>query len=77
MGALLCVADAGSMTVTDLEERRRAAAEPKYDGLVCICGEAWFTLGPDGAVVLSTDGAVTGYAGVPHCLSCGVKPPLP
>jgi hypothetical protein len=70
------------MTITDLEERRRAAAEPKYDGIVCGCGEAWFELrpgpkSPTVAVCLGKDGTVTGYAGEPHCLSCGVPVSLP
>jgi hypothetical protein len=65
------------MTITDLNDRRRAAAETGYDGLVCACGEAWFSLGPDGAVVLDADGAVSGYAGVPCCRSCGAAVTLP
>lgn len=65
------------MTITDLSERRDAAAEPKYEGLRCGCGQAWFELRPDGAVCLGKDGSVTGYAGVPHCLSCGTAAPLP
>lgn len=70
------------MTITDLEERRRAAAEPKYDGVTCGCGDAWFELrpgpkSPTAAICLDKDGAVTGYAGVPHCMSCGTAVALP
>jgi hypothetical protein len=65
------------MTISDLNERRRAAAGGGYEGIVCRCGEAWFELrpgptAPTAAVCLGEDGAVTGYAGVPHCVSCGM-----
>jgi hypothetical protein len=44
------------------------------------CGGEWFRLdgthsGPDvpdgGAVTMTHDGAITGYAGMPVCLGCG------
>jgi hypothetical protein len=65
------------MTVTDLNDRRAAAADTGYEGIMCPCGDAWFTLGPDGAVVLDVDGTVSGYVGTPRCMSCGAVAALP
>ncbi|WP_152626490.1 hypothetical protein [Streptacidiphilus carbonis] len=68
------------MTISDLNERRRRAAERVYDGLMCPCGDAWFVLRTDdgpGAVVLDSEGTVTGYSGVPHCMSCGAVVSVP
>lgn len=67
------------MNVVNLAERR---ASPQAEGdapAVCVCGGQWFELRapkhpriPEhGAVVLRRDGSVSGYAGTPHCLSCG------
>lgn len=39
-----------------------------YDGRLCPCGSAWFTVR---AVCLTKEGTVTGYAGMPVCLECG------
>jgi hypothetical protein len=80
LGAALCVVNAGGMNVIDLNERRRQAGEGEPVA-VCPCGEAWFVLrgtssAPDGAVCMTADGVVTGYAGRPHCLSCG-RPYVP
>lgn len=82
MGRPLCVVHAGRMTITDLEERRRAAAEPEYDGITCGCGEAWFELrgspeSPTVGVCLGPDGELAGYAGVLYCLSCGTRLVVP
>jgi hypothetical protein len=44
------------------------SAASGYDGAICSCGEAWFNTGP---VCMTRDGEVTGYAGRPHCVSCG------
>lgn len=55
--------------VTDISSRSRShSAASGYDGAVCPCGEAWFTVGP---VCMTRSGEVTGYAGPPHCASCG------
>jgi hypothetical protein len=64
------------MDVIDLNERRRAAQEAELpETATCPCGEAWFELrgGPteNGAVCMTPDGSITGYAGYPHCVSCG------
>lgn len=63
------------MTVIDMDEFRKKtpASEGSYDGATCRhCGEAWFCLGGDPAVVcISRDGSVTGYAGYLYCSSCG------
>lgn len=56
---------------------------PRYDGLLCACGSAWFTLrrvdagafDPPGAVCLDRNRRVTGYTGCPVCVECGS--PLP
>lgn len=65
------------MDIIDLNERRRAA-EDQPDYVTCPCGEAWFELRGNhpqmpehGAVVLRPDGTISGYAGTPHCVSCG------
>ena len=43
----------------------------------CVrCGGEWFTLAPKGgpaAVCLRADGSVSGYAGVPECMECGLS----
>jgi hypothetical protein len=44
-----------------------ARPEEGYDGRLCPCGSAWFTVS---AVCLSRDGSVTGYAGAPVCVEC-------
>jgi len=64
------------MDIIDLTERRRAAEEAQLPATaVCPCGEAWFELrgGPtgNGAVCMTPEGTVTGYAGVPTCVGCG------
>jgi hypothetical protein len=70
------------MNAIDLDERRDEAAQPAYDGAVCTCGETWFVLdgdntAPNGAVCMTKDGIVTGYAGRPRCMSCGHRYALP
>lgn len=45
-----------------------APRDPGYAGLVCECGEAWFTVE---AVALDQEGNVTGYSGTPKCRVCG------
>ncbi|WP_238840694.1 hypothetical protein [Prescottella equi] len=42
---------------------------PPYDGLVCACGETWFTVD----ILLDKDGAVTGFTSEARCASCGTK----
>lgn len=65
------------MTIIDLSERRQQAAQSDDPTAVCPCGEAWFELrsalpaAPHGAVCMDRDGRVTGYHGMPHCVSCG------
>lgn len=54
--------------VIDISSHSSNSASAGYDGAVCPCGEAWFNLGP---VCLTKAGEVTGYAGRPHCASCG------
>lgn len=53
--------------VIDISSRSHSAWSG-YDGAVCSCGEAWFTVGP---VCMTREGEVTGYTGRPHCASCG------
>lgn len=64
------------MTITDMDdERNRWREKPEYDGLICPCGETWFTLeGPRPAVCLDRSGRVTGYSGSFACIACGKKP---
>lgn len=65
------------MTVIDLTERRQQAAQSDDPTASCPCGEAWFELRstlpatPHGAVCMDRDGRITGYHGIPHCISCG------
>ena len=64
------------MTVIGMDEFRKknTPGEGGYDGATCRhCGEAWFRLNGDpvGLVCVSTDGAITGYAGYLYCSSCG------
>lgn len=63
------------MDIIDLSEKRREREEPPADHAACECGEAWFELrgGPtgNGAVCMTPDGCVTGWAGTPCCVSCG------
>lgn len=56
--------------VIDLGARREAREvnEGGYTGLVCPCGEAWFT---GISVCFEQDGRVTGWGGEPKCVSCG------
>jgi hypothetical protein len=65
------------VTVAYLDDHRQVPADDNHR---CSCGSAWFTLDgraagalnrPGGAVTLSADGSVTGYAGVPVCAECG------
>lgn len=44
------------------------SARDEYDGRLCPCGSAWFTVT---AVCLTRGGEVTGYAGIPVCHECG------
>lgn len=64
------------MDIIDLDQKRRDREEPQPDHAACVCGEAWFELrgSPtgNGAVCMTPDGAVTGYAGTPCCIGCGV-----
>lgn len=63
------------MDIVDLNEKRREREEPQPENAACTCGEAWFELrgGPtgNGAVCMTPDGCVTGYAGTPYCVGCG------
>ena len=63
------------MDVIDLNEKRREREAPQPEHAACGCGEAWFELrgGPtgNGAVCMTRDGCITGYAGTPCCVSCG------
>lgn len=70
------------MSVVNIDTRRASGPSVELPGLlVCDCGSAWFelcTVDDDGtknygAVCLNEEGAVTGYAGTPHCLQCGVE----
>ncbi|MET9445451.1 hypothetical protein [Streptomyces sp. NPDC006610] len=70
------------MNAIDLDERGFEAVQPAHDGATCTCGEAWFVLdgdnmAPNGAVCMTKDGVVTGYAGRPRCMSCGRVYTLP
>lgn len=57
--------------------------QPAYDGLLCECGSAWFTLrrtttgafDPPGAVCFDHQGRITGYTGHPVCADCGTPQP--
>lgn len=49
----------------DLSVEREARREV-YDGVVCVCGEAWFEL----VGVINREGKVTGYKWPPRCRSC-------
>lgn len=61
--------------------RRRRTTRPHDDGdlALCPCGSGWFEvkggMGKDqpaqGAVCVSSNGAITGYAGQLHCTECG------
>lgn len=64
------------MDIIDLNARRTTEDQPDY--VTCPCGGAWFELRANhpqmpehGAVVLRPDGTISGYAGTPHCVSCG------
>lgn len=66
------------MDIIDLDARRRAAEEDQPSYVTCACGEAWFELRGNhpqmperGAVTIRPDGGISGYAGTPHCVSCG------
>lgn len=65
------------MDVIDLDQRRREAEEPRPEYATCPCGEAWFELrgGPtqNGAVCMTPEGVITGYAGTPYCIDCKTK----
>lgn len=70
--------DAGHMDVIDLNQRRRDSEQPDPGYVTCECGEAWFELRGNhpqmpehGAVTIRPDGGISGYAGTPHCVSCG------
>ncbi len=69
------------MDIIDLSEKRREREGPQPEYAACRCGEAWFELrgGPtgSGAVCMTTDGVVTGYAGTPCCVGCGLPFTLP
>lgn len=70
------------MSAINLDEREVEAVQPAYDGATCTCGETWFVLVGDstainGAVCMTREGVVTGYAGRPHCMSCGHPYPVP
>jgi hypothetical protein len=63
--------------VVSLDQRRGAASAHA----ACPCGSSWFELrrqpgDPEGvehgAVCISAEGAVTGFVGLPHCISCGL-----
>lgn len=58
--------------VTQLAEWRPARPD---DVARCACGSEWFRLstadGQAPAVTVTTDGAITGYAGVLRCSECG------
>jgi hypothetical protein len=63
------------MAVIDMGEfkRKSEAGQGSYDGAVCVhCGEAWFQLNGDPAVVcIARDGTITGYSGYLYCSACG------
>lgn len=63
--------------VVSLDQRREAASAH----MACPCGSSWFELrrqpgDPEGvehgAVCISAEGGVTGFVGLPHCISCGL-----
>ncbi len=66
------------MTVIAFPDRRSSGTD---DGRVCRCGSSWFDLmrvDPDGrevpgSVLLSREGRVVGYSGVPRCHDCGQR----
>lgn len=67
------------MSIVNLDQRRRAAAQGSRADGACGCGGRWFrpviedAAGGErpGAVVLAADGQVCGYAGVMRCIECG------
>lgn len=67
--------------VVDLASRRASAPTVA----LCRCGSGWWTLrgtadvpGLDhGALAVTTEGRVTGYAGELRCLECGEPGPTP
>lgn len=66
--------------VIGLADRRTTPETEGRKPAVCVeCGGQWFELRPNhpqmpehGALTLRVDGTVSGYAGVPHCVGCGV-----
>jgi hypothetical protein len=71
LGAARNATDHGAMNVIDINEHRRSSDEPSYDGLVCECGGAWFSVD---AVCMTREGHITGHTGNPRCVSCGKRP---
>ena len=69
--------NAGMTNVVSLADHRA----PEFEGeppVICACGSWWFELRSNhercpehGAISLTRDGSISGYAGTPHCISCG------
>ncbi|QIY66250.1 hypothetical protein HEP85_37730 [Streptomyces sp. RPA4-2] len=63
------------MTIINLDKARHEREQPPAQHAACECGETWFELrgGPtgSGAVCMTRDGCITGYAGAPCCVGCG------
>lgn len=60
------------MAVIDMSKHRDKKDNSGYDGSICSCGEAWFTLrGERAAVCMDRSGHITGYSGTLCCLLCG------
>lgn len=60
--------------VIDLNARRTAQDAPAA-GALCPCGSGWFELragGRPGAVCMEANGTISGYAGTPCCIECGL-----
>jgi len=65
------------MAVIALDERR--AARTARDNATCSCGSQWFTLvrvdrdgaETSGAISMTREGEIFGYAGIPRCMECG------
>lgn len=53
----------------------RPEREPTDAAACANCGDQWFTLVSSSdiptAVTMSQSGSVTGYHGLPHCVTCG------